>query len=186
VAFEFIADHRVLDFLATLAERGTTDYEHLRAPADLAAWAAQSGVVDAPIDPSEAEFARAIALREALYRVLDAAIEGRAPRPADREFVNAAAGGRLPTRELTPGGDVRRSGDVQAVLAAVAVDALDLLGGPDRALLRHCADERCTRLFVDRSRGGRRRWCDMKGCGDRAKAAAYRRRRRAGEHAQTA
>jgi predicted RNA-binding Zn ribbon-like protein len=47
-----------------------------------------------------------------------------------------------------------------------------------RALLRRCDDPKCTRLFIDRSRGGRRRWCDMKGCGDRAKAAAYRRRHR--------
>ncbi|PYC65712.1 hypothetical protein C7C45_27955 [Micromonospora arborensis] len=29
-----------------------------------------------------------------------------------------------------------------------------------------------------RSRGARRRWCGMRGCGDRAKAAAYRQRRR--------
>jgi predicted RNA-binding Zn ribbon-like protein len=74
---------------------------------------------------------------------------------------------------------VTRSGGVEAFVAALACDCLELLGGDDRLLLRRCADERCTRLFLDRSRGRRRRWCDMKGCGDRAKAAAYRRRRRA-------
>jgi predicted RNA-binding Zn ribbon-like protein len=50
---------------------------------------------------------------------------------------------------------------------------------PDGERLRRCDGARCTRLFVDRSRDGRRRWCEMKGCGDRAKAAAYRQRRRA-------
>jgi predicted RNA-binding Zn ribbon-like protein len=55
---------------------------------------------------------------------------------------------------------------------------LDLHGDADRPLLSRCADDRCTRPFVDRSRGHRRRWCGMRGCGDRAKAAAYRARHR--------
>ena len=57
-------------------------------------------------------------------------------------------------------------------------DVIELHHGPDRALLRWCADAYCTRPFIDRSRGGRRRWCGMAGCGDRAKAAAYRMRKR--------
>jgi len=64
----------------------------------------------------------------------------------------------------------------RAVFAFLARDCLDLFDSPDRAALRWCADAKCTRVFIDRSRGQRRRWCGMKGCGDRAKAAAYRRR----------
>ena len=65
-----------------------------------------------------------------------------------------------------------------AALTAVARAAIELVGGPDRHLLRWCANDACTHPFVDRSRGGRRRWCGMAGCGDRAKARAYRARRR--------
>ena len=43
--FEFIADRPVLDFVATVAERGTSNVEHLRASADLADWIDQSGLV---------------------------------------------------------------------------------------------------------------------------------------------
>src|SRR6188472_2143067 len=43
-AFDFLGGRPVLDFLATIAERGTTDEEKLRAPRDLAEWAAQSGL----------------------------------------------------------------------------------------------------------------------------------------------
>jgi predicted RNA-binding Zn ribbon-like protein len=75
-------------------------------------------------------------------------------------------------------GAVRRVGGLDAALAALAADVLDLHGDADRELLSRCADPRCTRPFVDRSRGRRRRWCGMRGCGDRAKAAAYRARRR--------
>lgn len=40
-----------------------------------------------------------------------------------------------------------------------------------------CADD-CHWAFVDRSRNGSRRWCSMGDCGSRAKARAYRERRR--------
>jgi predicted RNA-binding Zn ribbon-like protein len=178
VAFEFIADRPVLDFLATLAERGTSDEEQLRTPGDLAAWAVQSGLTTAPGEVDAEGLASAVALREAAYRLLSGALDGEAPRAEDRRLVNAAAARPGPTLQLSAAGEVSRTGDLGAVLAALAADCLDLLGGPDRDRLARCADARCTRLFVDRSRGRRRRWCDMKGCGDRAKAAAYRRRRR--------
>jgi predicted RNA-binding Zn ribbon-like protein len=178
VQHEFIADHPVLDFLATIAERGTTDCEYLQEPGDLADWVEQSGLIDGRPAVGRDQLADAIVLREALYRALSAVVDGGACPAADRARVNAAASAPLPVLQLTPHGAVERRGDLGAVLAALARDGLDLLGGADRALLRRCADARCTRLFVDRSRGRRRRWCDMKGCGDRAKAAAYRQRRR--------
>jgi predicted RNA-binding Zn ribbon-like protein len=175
---EFVTGNRALDFVATVAERGTTHLEHLVAPADLAEWVAQAGIVDGPVAVSAAGLERAKAVREALYALVAAAIERR-PAPADAlAAVNAAAAAPPPTPVMTPGG-LRREGDLGAVLSALSRTALELLGGPERSRLKWCAAERCTRPFVDRSRGGRRRWCGMAGCGDRAKAAAYRARQRA-------
>lgn len=48
---------------------------------------------------------------------------------------------------------------------------------PDR--LRVCANEGCRYLFVDRSRTGKRRWCNMRTCGNQAKVARHRARARA-------
>jgi predicted RNA-binding Zn ribbon-like protein len=48
------------------------------------------------------------------------------------------------------------------------------------ARIRPCASEHCRAWFVDTSKGGRRRWCSMAGCGNRTKASAHRSRRRAG------
>lgn len=176
--FHFIADHPVLDFLATLEERGATDHEKLQRPGDLSDWTRESGLSTRRIAVSADELARAIALREAMYRMLGALIDRVAPRRADRHLVNAAARPAPPVPQLTPSGVVTRTGAIDSILSLLARDCLELFAGPDRELLRRCDDAACTRLFVDRSRGGRRRWCDMKGCGDRAKAAAYRRRRR--------
>jgi predicted RNA-binding Zn ribbon-like protein len=177
--FHFVADRPALDFLATIAERGTTDEEKLRRPQDLAAWVGESRLVDGRVRVSAAQLEHAIALREAMYRLLCALIDGEEPRRADRELINAAARHDGPVPRLAESGTVVRRGTLDAVLAVLARDCIELFDGPDGARLHRCADARCTRLFVDRSRGERRRWCGMRGCGDRAKAAAYRRRQRA-------
>ncbi|MEV6850187.1 ABATE domain-containing protein [Actinoplanes sp. NPDC051411] len=175
--FEFIADRPVLDFLPTLAERGHTDVEHLNAPDDLSDWAVQAGIVERPPRVDRAGLRRAVDVREAMFRLVKTLIDGDVPAAADRELVNAAAAAPMPTLRLDDDG-VHRTGDVDAVLAVLARDCLELHDSDDRGRLRWCADEHCTRPFIDRSRGARRRWCGMRGCGDRAKAAAYRRRRR--------
>jgi len=177
VEFEFIADRPVLDFLPTLTERGHTDGELLASPRDLADWAVQAGIVDRPPSVDDAGLQRARELREAMFRLVRALLDGDGTDPADRRLVNAAAARPLPALRLEPDG-VRRTGDTDAVLAVLARDCLELHAGDDRHALRWCADENCTRPFIDRSRGMRRRWCGMRGCGDRAKAAAYRRRQR--------
>jgi predicted RNA-binding Zn ribbon-like protein len=63
-----------------------------------------------------------------------------------------------------------------ARLAPLALAAARLIetAAPDR--VRTCAAEDCGRWFLDVSRGGRRRWCSMDTCGNRAKAARWRAR----------
>ncbi|MGI3783352.1 MAG: CGNR zinc finger domain-containing protein, partial [Janthinobacterium lividum] len=93
---------------------------------------------------------------------------------------NRSAAGPLPQIALQPDRSLARSGSWRAGLTAVARDGLALVD-PGDAELKWCADPTCTHPFLDRSRGHRRRWCEMSGCGDRAKAAAYRARRRVQE-----
>jgi predicted RNA-binding Zn ribbon-like protein len=90
--------------------------------------------------------------------------------------VNAAAAGAPVTAVLTPAG-VQRTGTAEAVVATIARAAVALLGGPDATRIRECGDPPCTRLFVDTSRARSRRWCNMAGCGNRAKVAEFRARR---------
>jgi predicted RNA-binding Zn ribbon-like protein len=92
--------------------------------------------------------------------------------------VNRTAAEPPPLVRVDRSGRRRRTGDASAALSAIARDGLALFDRDDDSVLSWCADTRCTRPFLDRSRGHRRRWCGMAGCGDRAKAAAYRARQR--------
>ena len=60
--------------------------------------------------------------------------------------------------------------DIAALLAPVIWAAGDLLIEPARIKVRRCANDECVWLFLDDSKSGTRRWCDMKACGNRAKA----------------
>ncbi|MEV6166006.1 CGNR zinc finger domain-containing protein [Streptomyces sp. NPDC052052] len=74
-----------------------------------------------------------------------------------------------------------------ALLAAVARDAVELLTDPvARAGLRRCEADNCRRLYLDTSRGRRRRWCSSEGCGNRERVARHRRRAAAGSVTGTA
>jgi predicted RNA-binding Zn ribbon-like protein len=56
----------------------------------------------------------------------------------------------------------------------VVESAADALVLGELARVRRCADGRCPRVFFDATKNGRRRWCDMATCGNRAKAARHR------------
>lgn len=64
-----------------------------------------------------------------------------------------------------------------ALLGALARDAVELLTDPvARAGLRQCEGDNCPILYVDTSRGHRRRWCSSEVCGNRERVARHRRR----------
>jgi predicted RNA-binding Zn ribbon-like protein len=178
MSFEFLAGNLALDFVATVAERTTTHLERLQRGADLADWIVQAHLLDSPPAVSQRDLAAAKQLREALFRLISALTEQTPLPEADRLLVNHFAAAAPPTLSVTPEGRVRQDGGVAAALAVLARAGIQLFDQPDKQLVRWCADARCTRPFIDRSRGHRRRWCGMAGCGDRAKAAAYRQRQR--------
>ncbi|MDQ6779397.1 MAG: CGNR zinc finger domain-containing protein, partial [Actinomycetota bacterium] len=70
---------------------------------------------------------------------------------------------------------------VEATLATIARDAVDLLSGPLAGRIRECSAPDCALLFVDASRPGQRRWCSSEGCGNRTRTKSYRQRRKGRE-----
>ncbi|MEV0206181.1 ABATE domain-containing protein [Streptomyces sp. NPDC050788] len=63
------------------------------------------------------------------------------------------------------------------LLGAIARDAVELLTDPvARAGLRQCEGDNCPIIYVDSSRGRRRRWCSSEVCGNRERVARHRRR----------
>ena len=133
----------------------------------------------------DAWLARVRNTRQALREAWDATVEGR---PADGQaiaVVNETLGhATQPELRPTPAGiavghrhdQADPTGEALALLAAPLVEAI-ADGDTDR--FRICANDACRWVFEDTSRGGRRRWCDMQSCGNRAKVRRYRSRHRA-------
>jgi predicted RNA-binding Zn ribbon-like protein len=123
-------------------------------------------------------------VRKAMRGVLEAAAVQRAPEAADLEEMNRA----LRTHyiyELVPAPDGvsldhRHQGDpVDGAVARLAESiARELIQG-DTSRLRVCENPQCRWVFKDTSRTGKRKWCSMRSCGNRAKVARHRARRKA-------
>ncbi|MEV5431950.1 ABATE domain-containing protein [Streptomyces sp. NPDC052701] len=175
--FTFVSGHIALDLAATLTWRTSRPIELLADPSDLAAWIDQAGVAHLSGDIRANDLVRARELREAVYRTASAAVYARRPDPADLALLGRVASGAPVSPVLEGLGEAVWRGDLDQVLATVAHEACVLLGGPGHLRIRACSGTPCTRLFLDHSRAGSRRWCDKLTCGGRVNAVAYRRRR---------
>jgi predicted RNA-binding Zn ribbon-like protein len=127
---------------------------------------------------------RAVGFREALYPLLRAVAEGRTPdlgHLATLQTELAATRVRL-ALAVTPVGTVDETLPVELELPLwrVALSARELLLALPRGRLRVCAGDECGWLFLDSSKAGRRRWCSMADCGNRAKARRHYARRNPG------
>jgi predicted RNA-binding Zn ribbon-like protein len=153
-------------------------FQTLHVPADLDRWA--SDVAGARrVRASSADLDVALRLQAAIWSSADAVVDHRPiPGPA-REALNelAAEPSLVPRLEAGPERGWARRQPAKALFSTIARDAIDVVAGPRAARLKRCEGARCAILFVDTSRPGRRRWCSMDRCGNRAKAAAHRRRR---------
>lgn len=122
---------------------------------------------------------RAIAIREAIFSLFVAIARGEKPQAAALDSVNAALPEALAALRVGPAPDgfawrfTRDEAELAPMLAPVVRAAAELLTSGDRTRIRECGSDTCFWLFLDRSKNGTRRWCDMKVCGNRAKARRH-------------
>jgi len=150
----------VLDFLNTAdwSEGGAVVHEKIESRDDVAAW------LDALELPQAAMPESIAALRRFRFELREA-IRGKCALnlPFDRSALPAseAAVRRLPLFDL------------------IAVSTAALLADPrEMARLKTCPGADCGWMFIDETKNGRRRWCSMETCGNRAKAARHYERSR--------
>ncbi|MDQ2709310.1 MAG: ABATE domain-containing protein [Actinomycetota bacterium] len=177
--FRFRASRLSLDFCATVVGRHGHLNEQLNTVDDLARWIVLAGVAPFAQGAGQLNDLRAArALREAIYRLVRACMEGAHLPPEDVSLVNAAAAHPTPTPRLSPDGrtDWITTEPGQSALAAVARDAIELLTSPLAGRIRECASEDCSYVFVDTSRQARRRWCSIERCGNREHVRRHRSR----------
>ncbi len=180
-----------LDFINTLEFSRVASTEHLPGPEDAARWLGERGIAH-PDDVlvslrGRGGLDRLRSVRAALREVSEATSGHRPADPAALRRINAALAARS-RLELVPAPDGvalghRHVGDaLDDALATLADPVVHEVASGRRDRLRICANDACRWVFFDESRTGRRRWCDMSTCGNRAKAARHRARaRRAGE-----
>ncbi len=190
--FNFFGGDLALDLTGTLGRRyGGTPVEFLHTPADLHRWLTAAGIADPSAAVDDEDLATAKDLREAIYRLAYAAMSAHssrrtavggsgtaapAPATADRAIVNQAAAVTPPVVRIDDTGVLVLSGSARASLSLVARAAIVLVTGPSAAQLHECEGPACTRMFLDKSARGTRRWCDMSRCGNRTKVAKFRAR----------
>jgi predicted RNA-binding Zn ribbon-like protein len=194
----FIADHLALDFLNSIASPKGVPVEWLRDGCDLVDWLEQANVIAPDV---AARFRRSNDQR-GLDRVAARAREfrdrlrGFVTRHIGKPLTRSAAKALGPLNELLVGETsypvVEAAGGEQALrlrrvhrwegrdelLRPIAEPAADLVCLVDFRLVRACEGSPCTLVFLDRTKAHIRRWCSMAVCGNRAKAAAHRAKKR--------
>jgi predicted RNA-binding Zn ribbon-like protein len=192
VNFEMVGGRSCLDFVNTGSQRRNGPFkEKLTSYDDLLSWAVQADQLTeaeaadlrrlAAAAPSEAEavLERGRALREAIYRVFTKRSAGEELPAEDLKLISAEYGRAAVNRLLTPAGvgvcafDWQTHDALDRPLWPVAVSATNLVASEDATRVKECATDNCNWLFLDASKNRSRRWCEMKECGNRAKARRH-------------
>ena|SRR6266851_7521204 len=181
-----------LDFANTVDDRTEVHpQELLNSYNDLVSWSQQAHVLTeqeaqrllekAARRPSEASrvLKRAVAIREAIFRIFKAVVEDASPEDEDLVSLSAAvadaqnhAGIFLEAKGFKWDW-VGKAGELDCMLWPIARSAADFLTSDDLDTVRVCASDSCDWLFLDTSKNHSRRWCNMKSCGNREKARRF-------------
>lgn len=186
-----LADHLALDLVNTQARSDGALVEFFNTGDDVLRWLARQAIVPAAgqqfdqVDQA-ALLAQALALRALATQLVAAHKAGEALQPAQAAALNAWLAANPSIVQLAPDGEGRwtlarrRRGEAVAALLGPVAEALaQLLAEGDFGLVKQCEHPECILWFYDRTKAHKRRWCSMALCGNRHKAAQFR--RRAGE-----
>jgi predicted RNA-binding Zn ribbon-like protein len=198
--YHYVSVDTALEFIDTIETEKGVMVDRFTSTADAIDWLREHGLLHEPVQAEvealrrpgpegDRALARIRRVREALREIITASVEGR---PAAERAIDLVNRVMLERQRFIlvcgPGGalDHRHEGDeIEDVLARLAERIARQVISPDADRLRICDSETCSWVFYDSSRTGRRRWCDMNTCGNRAKAARHRARTRVAGEAAT-
>lgn len=197
-----LADHPALDFLNTMATPKNTPVDWIGDGTSFLAWLVEARFLAPEVASSlpggrrlDGLAREAVELRE-WFRSLLVRLKSKPVRPSPNDL--ARLNELLLLRPSVSQLEIGEDGKVQVVqrpagappdnprallLTPIAEAIADLLSRADLQLVARCENPACTLWFFDRTRSHRRRWCSTALCGNRAKVAAFRERRRMKEGA---
>ncbi len=194
--FDFVGGYLCLDFANTVRgyPRDSLSRECLTSYPHLVVWSQQANLTSeseahvllrkaerAPVEAA-ALLERARAIREAIYSIFAAVAQGTQPTGSDLDLLNGELewGMAGPRVMVTPDGFDwewrKEEGALDQMLAPVARSAARLLTSAEQQLVRLCANEDCSWLFVDTTKNHRRKWCRTTGCGNVMRVRKHRER----------
>jgi predicted RNA-binding Zn ribbon-like protein len=187
---------RTLSFVNTLSGRPTAaPIERLISYDALVEWAREAGV----LKPDDAErlaargrrraddaariVQRARELRERLHETLVSTSQGRMPAATTLDALGAELSRWYPHGRLVPDGECLQwayggTDELDRPLWEIARATARLVTSPRLMRIRACAAADCGWWFLDDTKNGSRRWCDMKICGNRDKVRRFRARQK--------
>jgi predicted RNA-binding Zn ribbon-like protein len=176
--------HRVggnlaLDLANTFSFRGTPrETDHLADADAILTWAKNAGLISNGFRMAAADRAALVGDVRHLRRAVDEAFaaishDATPPKPALTTIRDLAARSLAGATLAGTPAAFEFSG-IHAIIGPLAWAALDLLRSDELARLKQCPPHDCRWLFIDRTKNGSRRWCEMATCGDRAKKNAQR------------
>lgn len=183
-----------LDFTNTVQSYSVNkpNYDYFRSYADLTLWARQAGLITereegalnlkAAQMPDKADrlLEKARELRTNIYTLFSAIALEKKPNhevleTLNRDIAEAMCHARI--EQSADGFNWDWSGfpeEMESLLWPVLRSVADLLVNHEKLeLVRECAGDSCGWLFVDMSKNHSRRWCDMRDCGNTAKAKRH-------------
>jgi predicted RNA-binding Zn ribbon-like protein len=190
--FEYTGGDLSLDFANTVDNRTSyhaqellTDYSRLLQ------WAEESGALPgktvnhlrsaahAHDSHAQSVLRNALRLRDAIYDTFAAVVKGHTIPSDSLAAINHAAQRAAQHAQVVRANShfvwewISPEDSFDSMLWPVARAAAELLTSTEVDLVRQCASDTCAWLFVDRTKNHRRRWCEMKTCGNREKARRY-------------
>lgn len=177
-----LGDHLALDLLNTQVRSGDVLVEHLNTAEDILRWLARYGI-GLPAGHDTVDEQVLIAQMHALRSVAREAITRRKRGETfNASELNAFLDAHLTSSKLLSNEgqyslvQVPRGGVIASLLGPVAQVVAELLVDGNFDLVRQCEHPECVLWFYDRTKAHKRRWCSMALCGNRYKAAQFRKR----------
>ena len=180
-----VGDHLALDLLNTEARSQGDTVDYWATDEDVRRWLVRQGV--APEDPvGQTPPDLLLQGRQLRAAVREAVSAHKAGMPVGVDGLNTYLQAYLTSPRLQQDDmgamtlrRVARGDGAVSLLGPVAEAAAQLLVEGDFALVRQCEHPDCILWFYDRTKSHKRRWCSMAQCGNRHKAAQFRKRNHA-------